>query len=303
MEFPTLSRVAVIGAGTQGPQIAYRCILAGRSVRLHDAFDSRSSEALAKIESWFDERVGDGRLAATHAASCLARLKLSRTLARCVADADIVVEAVPEKLTLKQAVWAEIDSLAPTSALLTTNSSSLLSSVIGCDVKRKDRTFNINFGQPLEHDQVEVMWNGYTSEITKGTVVNFLIEVGFIPIVTQKEIMGFSINRTWRAIKKEVLRLVDEGYVDYQDVDRGFILEFGLKRGPFQMMDEIGLDVIRDIELCYFDATGDELDKPPRLLEDLVARGDLGVKSGRGFYRYPNPEFERDGWLEKRDLR
>ena len=295
-----LGTVGIVGAGTQGSQIAFRCVLAGRRTCLYDVSQAHLDAALHKIRSWLDERVGLGRLGPEKAESSWARLHPCDTLSECVADADIVIEAVPEILELKQAVWAEIDGLAPARALLATNSSSLRSSAIGRDVRRKDKIFNLNFGQPAEDDHVEVMWNAHTSAETKEAALAFLDSLRFIPLVTHKEISGFSLNRIWRAVKKEALRLVDEGYCDFQDIDRGSVLVFGWSRGPFQLMDAIGLDVVRDIELSYYAESGDESDKPPKLLEDLVAKGHLGVKTGQGFYAYPHPAFEHPGWLHRR---
>jgi 3-hydroxybutyryl-CoA dehydrogenase len=120
-----------------------------------------------------------------------------------------------------------------------------------------------------------------------------------VPIVTEKEIMGFSFNRTWRAIKREVLHLVGGGYSNFEDIDRAWIMLFGTKWGPFGLMDDIGLDVIRDIENQYYEDSGEERDKPPQFLEDMIGRGRLGSKSGRGFYRHPNPEYLDEGWLTK----
>jgi 3-hydroxybutyryl-CoA dehydrogenase len=297
---PRLAKVGVVGAGTQGSQIAFRCVLAGRETRLYDVSRSQLDQALHKVRRWLDERVEIGALSPKGAQSYWAKLHPCEALSECVVEADIVIEAVPEKLELKRAVWNEIDALAPPKAVLATNSSSLRSSAIGRDLQRKDKTFSLNFGQPAEDDHVEVMWNAHTSGETMQAALAFLDSLGFIPLVTRKEISGFSVNRIWRAVKKEALSLVDQGYCDFQDIDRGSILVFGWSQGPFQLMDAIGLDVIRDIELSYYDESGDESDRPPPLLEDLVAKGHLGVKTGRGFYSYPDPEFEQPGWLHRR---
>jgi len=218
-------------------------------------------------------------------------------LAEALADADIVIENVPEQLELKQTVWAQIDALAPEKTLLTTNSSSLRSSEIGAGVGRKDKTFNLNFMTPTEDDMVEVMWNDQTSAATREAALAFLESIRNIAIVTRREIKGFSLNRVWRAVKKECLRLWAEGYIDPHDLDRAFMLEWRTGYGPFGLMDKVGLDVVRDIELSYYRESGDESDLPPRALEEMVERGDLGEKSGRGFYEYPDPAYLRPGWL------
>lgn len=110
--------------------------------------------------------------------------------------------------------------------------------------------------------------------------------------------MGYAYNRLWRTMKKEVLFLINEGHIDAHDMDRAFMLDWHEPIGPCGLMDEIGLDVIRDIEMNYFNATGDPSDHPPGFLLDLVDQGKLGVKSGEGFYKYPDPAYKQPGFLE-----
>lgn len=299
MEGNNISCVGIIGAGNQGAQITFRCILGGYQTHLYDISIIQIQNAVSKIRAWLQERRG---LSEKQVDDLLNKsLKVCTDLGECVRETDLIIEAVPEMLELKQRVWNELDVLAPAGALLATNSSSLTSSKIAEGIRRKEQTFNVNFGNPSRQNHVEVMWNAYTSKGTQETALAFLTSMDFVPLVTKKEIMGFSVNRTWRAIKKEVLFLVDQGYADFEDIDRGFILEFGMHQGPFQFMDEIGLDVVRDIEMAYYAESGDESDLPPRVLTEKVDRGKLGVKTGEGFYRYPNPDYERPGWLNKKD--
>lgn len=162
-------------------------------------------------------------------------------------------------------------------------------------IKRPEKFFNANFSPPV----VEVMGHAGTSEETLVTMESFLSSIGIVPLRIQKEIMRYALNRTWRAIKREALHLLAGGYIHFEDFDRGWILDFGTKKGPFGMMDAIGLDVVRDIELQYYKVSGDELDRPPDFLEMMITNGRLGVKSGCGFYSYPGPVYEQPGWLRK----
>lgn len=293
----TLQNVAIVGAGVQGSMLAFRCALHGKQVALVDVDRQVLERAGGKIAGWLEERVSRGELSRTEAEAVRARIVAHDALAEALADADIVIENVPEQLELKQTVWAQIDALAPEKTLLTTNSSSLRSSEIGAGVGRKDKTFNLNFMTPTEDDMVEVMWNDRTSAATREAALAFLESIRNIAIVTRREIKGFSLNRVWRAVKKECLRLWAEGYIDPHDLDRAFMLEWRTGYGPFGLMDKVGLDVVRDIELSYYRESGDESDLPPRALEEMVERGDLGEKSGRGFYEYPDPAYLRPGWL------
>lgn len=219
----------------------------------------------------------------------------------CLKVTDLIIECVPERLELKQRIWEEIDGLASKNVLLTSNSSSLKSSEIGKNINRKDKTFSINFMTPTKDDLVEVMWNSNTSEETKVMVLEYLDSLKLLPIVTRKEIKGFSQNRIWRAIKKEALKLWAEEYCSYEDLDRAFMLEFNTNIGPFGLMDVVGLDVVMDIEISYYMESKDETDKPPNKLLKIVKEGHLGVKAGKGFYEYPNPKYLNHSWLYRKE--
>ena len=118
-----------------------------------------------------------------------------------------------------------------------------------------------------------------------------------MPIHVRKEATGYVYNRLWRALKKEALYMAREGIAPIEDIDRAFMLGMGAPAGPFMLMDQVGLDVTLDIERQWYAESGDERDRPPAFLEEWVRAGRLGVKSGHGFYRYPDPPFERPGWL------
>jgi 3-hydroxybutyryl-CoA dehydrogenase len=127
--------------------------------------------------------------------------------------------------------------------------------------------------------------------------VEWISSIGCVPLKVNKEILGFCFNRVWRAIKREVLFMWSNGYVDFRDSDRGWMVFTKMKEGPFAIMDKVGLDVIYDIEMVYYNDSKDPRDKPPDALLEMVKRGELGVKSGKGFYTYPDPEFLRPDFL------
>lgn len=294
----SLKNVTIIGAGVQGSMLAFRCAIHRKEVSVFDIKEEVLEQALSKIQNWLQEYVVHGKLMKIEAANVLKRITTYKDMGEALKDADIVIENVPEKIELKQKVWADIDALAPEKALITTNSSSLRSSEIGINVKRKDQTFNVNFMTPTKDDLVEVMWNQHTSEDTKTMAVDFLKSLKNIPTVTAKEIKGFSLNRVWRAMKKECLKLWAEGYIKPEDLDRAFMLEWNTAIGPFGLMDKVGLDVVRDIEISYYRESGDPTDIPPKALEEMIEKGFLGEKTGRGFFEYPNPAYEQPDWLK-----
>jgi len=303
MTLSEITNVAIVGAGTQGSRIAFRCALGGKYVRLYDASPGALAQASALHQVLLKERTDDGRLTAEQAEAVWARLQPCATLAECVAGAGLVIEAVPEKLELKQQVFADMDRLAAPHVLFATNSSSIPSSRIASVTTRPDRIFNINFSDPSTDGDllVEMMGSAETSPSTMETAERFVRSIGLVPVVTKREIMGFSFNRIWRAIKREALHLVDDGFSDYEEIDRAWMLEFRTPFGPFGFMDWIGLDVVRDIEIRYYLESGDEGDRPPKILDDLIAQGRLGMKTGRGFYTYPSPAYRNESWLRKED--
>jgi 3-hydroxybutyryl-CoA dehydrogenase len=296
-----LSRIAIIGSGTMGTKISHRCIVSGFKTMLYDKYPEARDKAAAQIQVWLNERIQQGHMTAAQTKAAIARLHACATLPECISEADLNIETVPENLELKRQVLAEIDPLLPPNAYVCTNSSSLPCSKMADSLSRPERFFNINFSMPQEPTDklVEVMRGAKTSDEALVVGVEFIRKLEMVPIVTYREIMGFSFNRVWRAIKREVLHLVDQGYSDYQDIDRAWMMEFGTPFGPFGLMDIIGLDVVRDIEKQYYLDSKELRDKPPVLLDDMISKGKLGVKSGRGFYNYPNPAYKEQAWLLK----
>lgn len=288
--------VTIIGSGTQGSMLAFRSAVFGRKVCIFDISEEATQNAMKKIKVWFSEWIADDLITADFAEKAYALIIVSSNLKDALCDADLVIENVPEILELKQKVWAEIDQLAPEKTLLTTNSSSLKASDIGRDVKRKEKTFNVNFMTPTKDDLVEVMWNDATAEEVKEAAIAFLKAQRNVPIVTSKEIKGFSLNRVWRAIKKECLKLWANGYISPEDLDRAWSLEWGTSYGPFALMDKVGLDIVNQVEMTYYEESGDPDDVPPAALDEMIGKGWLGEKTGKGFYEYPHPAYEREGW-------
>ncbi|AJY76802.1 3-hydroxyacyl-CoA dehydrogenase family protein [Paenibacillus beijingensis] len=295
-----INKVAIIGAGVQGSMLIFRSAIYNKEVYVFDQKQELIEHAVQKVGGWVDTYIERGRLTQNQADAALQRINIAESLEQAVKQADIVIETVPENIELKTKVWTAIDSLAPAKALLTSNSSSIRSSQINVNTTRKDRTFSVNFVVPIQDDLVEVMWNSDTSEETKDAALRFLNSQNHLPIVTKHEINGFSLNRVWRAIKKECLFLWSNGYIDPEDLDRAFMLEWRTSIGPFGIMDKVGLDVVRDIELRYYYETGDASDQPHQALNEMVERGHLGEKSGKGFYQYPDPAYANPEWLDNK---
>lgn len=280
-----------------GRRIAFGCIIKGVPAHLYDVEPSVLDEARDAVEALLDEWVEAGRLVPEMRSAARSLLSIHTSLDACLDDADLVIEAVPEDVDLKREVFAEIDEAAGPDALIATNTSSIPGSWLADATGRPEKVINVNFGPP-EDRKVEVMGHPDTDPATRNAVTSFLRDLGLIPIQVQREIMGYAINRIWRAIKKETLFLVDGGYATPEAIDRGWMLEWDASMGPCGLMDKVGLDVVRDIEMMYYRESGDPSDRPPPLLDEMIEAGKLGKKSGEGFYSYPDPAYEREGWLE-----
>lgn len=287
--------VTVIGAGFLGRQIAAMCAASGREVRLHDVDPNAAREAGAKLRSYLAEPVTTGALD-WDLDAVLARVKPINSLNDSMQDTDLMIEAVHEDLDTKRGVFSAA-SAANATAYLATNSSSIMSAEL-CDVvTQTDRLVNLHFFSEFwSRSMVELMGCGETSEATLDTLYRFGQSLGLFCAVVRGQSKGFIINRVWRAVKREALRVVDEGHADPEDVDRLWAHFWGIDYGPFGMMDTVGLDIVSDIEDTYIAVSTDPTDRPSRTLRDLVMDGHLGVKSGEGFYRYPHPAFRVPGW-------
>jgi 3-hydroxybutyryl-CoA dehydrogenase len=214
-------------------------------------------------------------------------VRTTTSLADAVEEADFVIEAVVEILEVKKKLFAELDSLAPAHAVLATNSSYLGNSQVAGQTRRPEKVVNMHFFfPPLVMRLVEVVKGERTSAETVELTAELARRLGKEPVVLHKEVPGFLVNRILRAISNEAYDLIENGVASFADVDRACELGLNHPMGPFRLGDFSGLDVGYNARLEVYKRTGDEKDRPPRALARRVERGDLGRKSGRGFYDY-----------------
>lgn len=279
-------KIAVIGVGTQGSMIAFRNAIHGKEVIGYSRNESSREHCKARIERFLEFYVKNGRLDKAGADVVRSRISYAASLEEACHSASMIIENVPEILEKKQEIFAQLNKLCPAQTLFSSNTSSLLMSEIcaALPMERKKRTFQVDHDDPVRNNYLEMMWNSFTAAETKEAALRHYRELDFEPIVTEREIKGYSINRVWRAVKKECLRLWAEDYVTPEDFDRGWKMEWNTNIGPFKLMDLIGLDTICLIENSYYSASGDEGDKPPLKLQAMVEAGKLGMKTGEGFY-------------------
>jgi 3-hydroxybutyryl-CoA dehydrogenase len=272
--------VAVIGAGTLGRRIAMMFASRGGTARIY----ARRAEQLASARQYVTETLpkvvkdrGFGEVGVT---------TVTTSLAEALDGAWLAVESAPEKLEIKVPLWGQIDQAAGPDTIFATNSSSYPSRLMAEKVRDKSRLCNMHFYMPPEFNAIDLMSDGETDRGLLDTLLSVLPEFGVYPFEARRECTGFIFNRVWAAVKRESLAVVAEGVARPEDVDGMFRVNWRVPAGPFQMMDQVGLDVVLDIENHY----AEEFPHLPKhvreLLQTYVDAGKLGVKTGEGFYRY-----------------
>ncbi len=293
----------MVGAGLMGWQIALMSARAGYRVAQFDISPEALRNARERQAATLQEWAAQGRLGLLEAsveppAVVLERIEQHADLAAACASADMTIEAATERIEVKREIFRQLDSAAPREAILSTNSSSIQSRRLADAVRFPDRLCNFHFtNHPWLRPYVETMTCGATRDDVLDRAYRVGRSLGIASARVHGESQGFIHNYVWRQIKKAAMTLVDRGHASVEDVDRAVMIGLRCPLGPFQMMDRAGLDVMLDIERQWFAESGEERDRPPKVLEDLVVAGHLGVKTGRGFYSYPNPSFEESGWL------
>ena len=282
--------VAVIGAGTLGRRIALMFAAHGAEVNIYDLAEAQRHAAVDYVSESLPA------LAAGISGVVLGRVSAQADIADAVRNAWLAVEAVPERLELKQQIFGQLDELAAADAILASNSSSYASRMFLDKVHHPERVLNIHFYMPPKQNAVDVMSCGTTDRDVIDFVLDTLPRFGLYPFEARRESTGFIFNRVWAAVKRESLEVVAEGVSTPQEVDRMFEINTGSTAGPFRMMDHVGLDVVLDIEEHYCAEHPEYPEGPRKLLRTYLQQGRLGVKSGAGFYDdYPRPVQSRVG--------
>jgi 3-hydroxybutyryl-CoA dehydrogenase len=281
-----IRHILVVGSGAMGSQIGLLAALAGYRVTVQDISEEMLASAKDQLASRLQASVAKGKASADDADAALARMSFTTDLA-AAAGTDFVIEAATERLDIKQQIFARLGELAPAHAILATNSSTLGSSKVAEASGRPQQVCNMHFFNPaLVMKCVEVVRNDATSQETVDTTMELARRFGKEPVLINQEVPGFVANRLMAAVQKEALALHAAGVASLEDIDVTAKTALGHPMGPFELMDMVGLDVIDFIARATYDETGDEADRPHPAITELVAKGRLGRKTGRGWYDY-----------------
>jgi 3-hydroxybutyryl-CoA dehydrogenase len=277
--------VAVLGAGTMGHGIAHVAALAGCRVALYDVDPAGAARALGKVADNLGKGVALGKLDAAARDAAVGRLRAAADLADACAGVDCVVEAVPERLDLKASLFAEVDRLAPATALLATNTSSLPVASIAAAVADPSRLVGMHFFNPVHVMKLcEVVTHPRADAAAVAAAVALAERLGKTPITVQDS-PGFASSRLGLVLGLEAIRMVEQEVASAADIDTAMKLGYGHPMGPLELTDLVGLDVRLGIA-DYLASTLGPTFTAPELLRAKVAAGHLGRKSGEGFYRW-----------------
>ena len=282
----SIEKIAVIGAGTMGNGIAHVAAQAGKDVRLLDVSADLLQKAVATIGKNLDRQIKKGTLDESAKDAILGRIATGTDLAAGVADADLVVEAVPEKIELKNTIFRTMDEAAPEGAILATNTSSISITEIAAATGRPGQVIGMHFMNPVPVMQlVEIIRGLATTDETTAAVVALAKELGKTPVEVN-DFPGFVSNRVLLPMINEAVTALMEGVADVEAIDTVMKLGMNHPMGPLALADLIGLDTCLNILEVLHRELGDDRYRPSPLMRKYVAAGWLGRKSGRGFYAY-----------------
>ncbi len=280
----TLGKVAVIGAGTMGHGIAQVAAMAGHETVLCDIDAAQLQRALARIEATLDKGVRLGKVAESARDGALAHLTGAAALNEAVQGAELVIEAVPEAMALKQRIFAEVEAAVPPRTILATNTSSLSVTDMAAGLDRPGRFLGLHFFNPVHiMALVEIVRGEHTDLRTLNSCHWFVQGLGKEPIVVADS-PGFASSRLGIVLGLEAIRMVEAGVASAEDIDKAMVLGYRHPMGPLRLTDLVGLDVRLGIARYLHATLASDAFRPPALLERMVAAGRLGKKTGRGFY-------------------
>jgi 3-hydroxybutyryl-CoA dehydrogenase len=281
-----ITHIAVFGAGTMGHGIAQVAAQAGFKVALYDIKQEFVDKGLASIKGNLDKGVEKQKVTPEQRAAALANLRGSITVPDAAKGVQLVVEAVPEKLEIKQGLFKELDALCGAETIFASNTSSLSIAKIAGATKRADRFLGMHFFNPVHIMKLlEVVVTAQTSEATLATVRELGTKLGKDCIVV-KDFPGFATSRLGVCLGLEAIRMVEQGVASASDIDKALELGYAHPMGPLKLTDLVGLDVRLNIADYLHGELKSEVFKAPQLMRDMVKMGKLGKKSGEGFYKY-----------------
>ncbi len=295
-----IKKVVVVGTGTMGGQIGFQCAVSGFQTVMCDINEASLDGCRSSHRRFAEVFVAKRGSSQEVVDAAVARLSYTDDLAQACRDADLVSESVPEDPEIKRAVYAQLNRCCPDHTIFTTNTSTLLPSQFAESTGRPDRFLALHFANPVWDANIgEVMPHPGTDPEVFERVLEFVAEIGMVPIRLEKEQNGYIINSLLMPLLIAAQGLITNDVATHEDVDRTWMISTKMPVGPFGIMDLIGLETIYNVVRYWAETDGDEeLRKNAVFIKErFVDRGRLGVKSGEGYYSYPGPAFAQEGFL------
>lgn len=281
-----IKMIAVLGAGTMGHGIAGVCAQVGFEVVLYDIKIEFAERGLATFKRFLQGSVSRQKMTQDQADAVLRRIKTSADLAEAAERADLVIEAVVEDIDIKKDTFRKLDQLAPAKTIFATNTSYQSVTEMSAVTKRAERFVGMHwFNPPTLMRGMEIVRTDRTSAETVETMVSLAKKLGKEPAVC-RDAPGFIANRILQVQRNESLKLLDDGVASAEDIEQALKAAYGFKMGPFELADLVGLDICLKGSETFYAELKREIFKPSRTLMLKVRAGDLGRKTGRGFYSY-----------------
>ncbi|MCE5211910.1 MAG: 3-hydroxyacyl-CoA dehydrogenase [Deltaproteobacteria bacterium] len=299
MKVEDIKNVLIVGSGTMGQQIGFQCALYDCNVTLYDIKKEMLEKAMERINRIANRMIREGRITQEKAQEAISRIKTTDDMKQAAKDADIVSESVPEDPKLKGKVFGELNTLCPKHTIFTSNTSTLLPSMFAEATGRPEKFLAYHFHDIRMTNVVDVMPHPGTSPEYVQLVKEFAERTGLAPIVLHKESIGYVFNYMFSGLFESALTLASRDIAAVEDIDRVWM---GIMRafiGPFGLMDSVGLDTVWHINNYWAQKTGDKQKiRNANFVKQYVDRGELGQKTRKGFYTYPNPLFTSADFLK-----
>ena len=280
-----IQKIVVCGAGTMGGGIAQVCANAGYEVWMYDLTEQFAQGGKNKIAAGLEKQVARGKMTEEQKNALLERLHPTTSL-DCAKDADLIMEAVLEDVQVKKDLFAKLEAVCPATTIIGTNTSYIPISTLAADMAHPERFLGMHFFNPVYAMKLlELIRGEKTGDAAFEAALAFAPTIGKTPVSVKKEVPGFIVNRLNKAVQAEAMYLLQEGVASVEDIDKAAKLGLNYPMGPFEMMDG-------NLELTYtclkllYELTGQERFRPIQVLEELIAEGNFGRRTGKGWYDY-----------------
>jgi len=304
MQVDDIKKVLIIGAGTMGHQIGFVCAVSGYEVMIYDAFPKILVKAQKRATHLAERLTGHGIIKPGEGDAAIERMKFSDDPEKAGRDADLVSESIPEDPKLKSEIFAKFDKICPKETIFTTNTSSLVPSMFAAATGRPERFLAFHFHDVTLTKIVDVMPHAKTKPEIVEIITSFAKKIGQIPIVLQNEQSGYLFNNMLMALLDSALTLASRKIAPIEEIDRSWMGIMHSPTGPFGIMDSIGLDTALKVTSYWAEKRDDDkARKNAKLIKSYVDKDRLGVKSGQGFYSYPDPDFAHPDFVKGKTAR